>query len=102
MVQLLQEGLVRWLPPAKPGDADRVPIKVHLHSHQPMQPAIGFGRRVGRGRGPDFDDLDSRQQSSALVASEDQADDDGEHLDGQARPRGLVGGLAEQEKEGDD
>src|SRR5512135_2840037 len=38
MVQFPQEGLVLRLPPAKPVDADPVPIEVHLHSHQPLQP----------------------------------------------------------------
>ena len=38
MVQLPQERLVLRLPPAEPVDADLVPIEVHLHSHQPIQP----------------------------------------------------------------
>src|SRR4051794_29483291 len=38
MVQFSQEGLVLWLPPAKLIDADLVPVQVHLHSHQPIQP----------------------------------------------------------------
>src|SRR5262249_59712744 len=38
VVQFLQERLVTWLPPAQPVDADLVPIQVHLHSHQPIQP----------------------------------------------------------------
>src|SRR5512135_3168081 len=38
MVQFPQEWLVLRLPPAKLVDADLVPIQVHLHSHQPMQP----------------------------------------------------------------
>src|SRR5512135_1874339 len=38
MVQFSQEWLVLRLPPAKPVNADLVPIKVRLHSHQPMQP----------------------------------------------------------------
>src|SRR3954447_14409262 len=38
MVQLPQKRLVLRLPPAKPVDADLIPIEVHLHSHQPIQP----------------------------------------------------------------
>ena len=38
MVQLPQERLVLRLPPPTPIDTDRVPIQVHLHPHQPMQP----------------------------------------------------------------
>src|SRR5512135_1271724 len=38
MVQFPQEWLVLRLPPAEPVDADRVPIQVHHHSHQAMQP----------------------------------------------------------------
>src|SRR5690349_648612 len=38
MVQFLQERLILWLPPAKPVDSDLVPIEVHLHTHQPIQP----------------------------------------------------------------
>jgi hypothetical protein len=40
MVQFPQEGLVLRLPPPKPVAADRVPIEVHLHPHQPMQPVL--------------------------------------------------------------
>src|SRR3954447_7448153 len=40
MVQLLQERLVHRLPPPKSVDADLVPVEVHLHPHQPIQPVL--------------------------------------------------------------